>query len=553
MRVIRHEDCKPPSLLMKHHFSLPTIPEAERTPLVIALLGVIEALADRVQQQEEEIALLKDEIRILKGGKKRPHFKPSKMDEQTGNSQREEAGSEKDPRRAGSDKRSKTAQLAIHDEQIVQPKQRIPQGSRFKGYRDIIIQDLVIGAHNTRYRLARWLTPKGEYLTGELPAPLADHRFGATLRSYVLYQHHHCQVTQPLLHEQLREWGIDISSGAIDALLSVDQDDFHAEKDDLLKSALATATYVTVDDSGARHQGKNGYVTQIGNADFAWFESTQSKSRINFLELLCAGESGYRINQAALSYMREQGLPHTPVNVLDSSRRHFFDDALAWEEHLSAMQIELQRHRQIATEGALLGELAERGLQQRLAIVSDDAGQFKVLRHGLCWIHAERLIHTLLPLNEDHREDIAKVRSELWVLYADLKGYKRRPNKKAKRALERRFDALFTQKTRYQTLNQLLRRLHQNKQELLLVLERPDIPLHTNDSERDIRDYVKKRKVSGGTRSDVGRRCRDTFISLKKTCRKLGVSFWDYLNDRIGQADRIPSLSAILQTRAAPA
>ncbi len=139
-----------------------------------------------------------------------------------------------------------------------------------------------------------------------------------------------------------------------------------------------------------------------------------------------------------------------------------------------------------------MGVLAERGLAQRLAIISDDAGQFNVLLHGLCWIHAERLIHTLLPLNEDHREDIAKVRGELWDLYRDLKAYKCKPRKQARRALAQRFDALFTQKTRYQTLNQLLRRLHRNKPELLLVLERPRSLCIRNDSERDIRDYVKK-------------------------------------------------------------
>lgn len=537
---------------MKHRFGMPPIPESERTPLVIALLGVIEGLAERVQKQEEEIELLKDEIRILKGGKKRPHFKPSKMEEQTDEALRGE-GSEKDRRRPGSDKRSKTAELVIHDERIIQPTRRIPKGSRFKGYRDVVIQDLVIQAHNTRYRLARWLTPRGDYVTGELPEHLVGQHFGTTLRSYVLYQHHHCQVTQPLLLEQLREWGIDISSGTIDALLSADQESFHAEKDGLLNSALVTARYVTVDDSGARHRGQNGIVTHIGNQDFAWFASTGSKSRINFLELLCAGQIQYRINDAALQYMREQGLALALVKALEENRRHLLNDALAWEVHMSAVKIEGPRYRQIATEGALLGELAERGLHERLAIVSDDAGQFKVLRHGLCWIHAERLIHTLLPLNDDHREDIAKVRGELWELYADLKKYKRRPNKKARAVLTQRFDALFTQKTRYQTLNQLLRRLHNNKAELLLVLERPEIPLHTNDSERDIRDYVKKRKVSGGTRSDVGRQCRDTFISLKKTCRKLGLSFWEYLNDRIARADLIPFLPDIILTRAAPA
>jgi hypothetical protein len=537
-------------LLKKPRFSIPPIPEAERTPLVTLLLGLIEDLAERVQKQDEEIEQLKDEVRVLKGQKKRPHFKPSKMDEQTDKDRSEGEAAEEDPRRPGSEKRSKKAELVIHDEKIIRPQRRIPKGSRFKGYRDVIIQDLLIEAHNTRYRLARWLTPRGEYLTGELPAHLADHHFGPTLRSYVLYQHHHCQVTQPLLHEQLREWGVDISTGTIDALLSTDQDAFHAEKDALLETGLATASYVTVDDTGARHRGQNGYVTHIGNAHFAWFQSTASKSRINFLQLLCAGDTGYRINDYALTYMHQQGLSQALVQSLLSSPRDYIGDAVGWEKHLSRLGLHTPRHRRIATEGALLGVLAERGLSERLAIISDDAGQFKVLCHGLCWIHAERLIHTMLPLNEDHREDIAQVRGELWELYADLKAYKQKPRKKSKRALEQRFDALFSQKTRYQGLNQLLRRLRQNKAELLLVLERPDIPLHTNGSEGDVRDYVKKRKVSGGTRSDLGRRCRDTFASLKKTCRKLGVSFWDYLNDRIGHGGLVQPLPAILRIRA---
>ena len=118
-------------------------------------------------------------------------------------------------------------------------------------------------------------------------------------------------------------------------------------------------------------------------------------------------------------------------------------------------------------------------------------------------------------------------------------------------SLTSRFDIIFTQKTRYETLNQLLKRIHKNKTELLLVLNRPDIPLHTNGSETDIRDFVKKRKVSGGTRSDEGRKCRDTFISLKKTCRKLGVSFWQYLTDRHGIGEQtIPPLQDMVTERA---
>ena len=115
-------------LLKKPRFSIPPIPEAERTPLVTLLLGLIEDLAERVQKQDEEIAQLKDEVRVLKAQKKRPQFKPSKMDEQTDKDQSEGQAAEEDGRRPGSDKRSKNAELVIHDEKIIKPKGRIPKG-----------------------------------------------------------------------------------------------------------------------------------------------------------------------------------------------------------------------------------------------------------------------------------------------------------------------------------------------------------------------------------------------------------------------------------------
>ena len=131
-----------------------------------------------------------------------------------------------------------------------------------------------------------------------------------------------------------------------------------------------------------------------------------------------------------------------------------------------------------------------------------------------------------------------------------MKAYKRQPEPDKVAPLQARFDALFTQSTDYYTLDDLLRRLHRRKSELLLVLRRPDIPLHTNGSETDIRDFVKKRKVSGGTRSELGRQCRDTFASLKKTCRKLGVSFWLYLLDRVSMTNAIPPLPTLIRNAA---
>ncbi len=486
------------------------------------LLAWGEGLVEIIHRLQEQDLHLKDEVAVLKGEKKRPTFKPSRMHEEAGKAGATDGLQQTKPaRRRGKPGRSKTVQLKIDCEQIIQPAGRVPRGSRFKGYRDSVVQDLVISSRNTRYRLARWQTPAGRTLTGRLPRTIAGSHFGATLVSYVLYQHHHCHVTQSLLHEQLREWGIDVSSGQMNTLLQQGKERFHAEKDGLLSTGLALSAYVTVDDTGTRHQGNNGYVTHIGNEHVAWFKSTCSKSRINFLDLLGAGH-GYQINEDALAYMKKQGLSQVFLNALREHGRTGFADRSAWQRHLDSLGMDVIRYRNIATEGALLGSLKRRGVAQDLAIISDDAGQFNVLIHGLCWVHAGRLVHKLLPLNDRHREDIARVRSDIWSLYADLKEYKRRPSLKRKRELQKRFDPVFTQKTRYATLNRLLRRIHLNKTELLLVLERPEVPLHTNGSEGDIRDHVKKQKFSGGTRSELGRQCRDTFSSLKKICQQAG-------------------------------
>ena len=138
------------------------------------------------------------------------------------------------------------------------------------------------------------------------------------------------------------------------------------------------------------------------------------------------------------------------------------------------------------------------------------------------------------------------------MLYRALKAYQRAPTDKRAKQLSRLFDRIFRQKTIYETLNRLLKRLRQHKDELLLVLTRPEVPLHTNGSERDIRGHVKKRKVSGGTRSEEGRRCRDTFMSLKQTCRKLGLSFWKYLQARIKGESFVPLAEQITQRQKTP-
>jgi len=346
------------------------------------------------------------------------------------------------------------------------------------------------------------------------------------------------------------ELGVDISIGQVNRIITEGKERFHAEKDEILRVGLEISGYVHVDDTNARHQGKNGHCTIIGNELFAWFESTGSKSRMNFLELLRAGNKGYVLGTAAFDYMSVQKLPKAQIDLLAGCEQSVFEDYVQWSAALEAMGIKSERHVRIATEGALLGSILKHGsINPDLVILSDDAGQFDVLLHALCWIHAERSINKLVGFNDAQREALAGVRTLIWELYGELKAYREAPGPEKKRELEQRFDQVFTTRTCYETLNRALDRIYKNKRELLLVLARPEIPLHNNAAETDIREYVRKRIISGSTRSDLGRRCRDTFASLKKTCRKLGVGFWEYLKDRVSGRNSIPWLPDLMRQR----
>lgn len=521
---------------------IPCFSPSELNPGILKLLEIIQEQGEAILRQGEQIQALRDEVARLKGHKGRPKIKPSKMDDETS----ENRGGEKDDgKRDVSYKTSKTQDLKIHETRVIPPKS-IPKGSIFKGYKNYVVQGLKIEAHNILYQLERWETPSGRYVEGELPANVKGH-FGSQLKAYILYQHNQCHVTQPRLLEQLLEFGVDISSGQIDSILSSDKEAFHREKQDMLTVGLSVSDYVQTDDTGARHGGKNGYCTVICNGYFAWFSSTDSKNRINFLKLLLGNHTDYVINEDALFYMREEGLP--PFRLREVKKRCFQNEQ-KWLQYLTRQGIGDKRHRRILTEGALIGSLFKHGVNSNLVIVSDDAGQFNILQHALCWIHAERTIHKLVPFNDKQRVDLEDVRNQVWEFYRSLKEYKLKPAMKKRHKLEQRFDEIFTQKTRFATLNCALKRLHKNKEELLLVLNRPEIPLHNNASETDIREYVTRRKISGCTRHERGRQARDTFTSLKKTCRKLSISFWDYLLDRLHGNNQIPYLPDLICQKA---
>lgn len=441
---------------------MPSIRPEDCTPLVEQLLGII-------SQLEQKVETLEAEVNRLKGLPEKPRYgKPSTLEDPDGKPSdvsRKKKKKKSRRRRPGSAKRAKTAELEIHQTVPLEIPD-LPEGTERLGFKDYYVQDLKIEAHNIRYRRARYRLPDGTLVTAPLPQQIQGH-FGNTLRSYVLYQHFHNQVTQPL--------------------------------------------------------------------------------------------EDYWVGAEALEYMEHFKLPRYLLERigegLTAGEYWVVQGRADWDSQLEYWGITSAQHRRIVTEAGLYGSLLQHELYDEMTLISDDAKQFKVLGflNSLCWVHAERHVARLVAVTAKQRRAHEKVRDEIWTYYQQLKAYRERPRKREKARLAREFDRLFLQTTEFAELNEVLRTLHGKKGGLLLVLEHPDIPLHNNLSENDIRQYVKKRKISAGTRSALGRRCRDTFLSLKTTCRKLGVSFWQYLQDRINGLGAIAPLPQLIEDQAANA
>ena len=499
---------------------------------------------------QETVQQLRDEIAVLKGQKPRPKIPPSTLEGPESGGKGGDKGNGNNPTRGKHPRHQKTKQLKIHTRTRIKPDS-IPEGAIFKGCQKYAVQDIILQSSNTIYELERWQLLDGTYLTGTLPQNIQGH-YGPQLIAYILHQYYGCRVTEPLLFTQLKEIGVLISAGQLNNILIQNKEIFHQEKNELLSAGIAATRQIKVDDTGARHRGKNGYSTVIGNEYFTYIVSTESKSRINFLQVLHGGNPQYLINADAADYIDTLKPLHWLRGYVLLQTRNQSMNRTEWEEFLQEINITTESDMRLITEAALFASLIEQGIPKDLGVHGDDAGQFNVFVRSLCWIHEERHYRKLIPIDEATRQAIEQVRGEIWDLYKGLQDYKAAPSENLKTTLNQRFDNLFLKKqTISPTLNHQLAKTYAKKDELLRVLERPATPLHNNGTETDAREIVIKRKISGGTRSMEGRKCRDTFTSLKKTCAKLDINFLGYLEDRVNKLFKIPILSQVILDRLA--
>ena len=432
-------------------------------------------LQERDVQQQIRIEALEAEIARLKKLNPKPNIKPNTKppdDDDPGssppdsdNNGKPEASEDGDslsrksevekPDETTRRQRSQPPAPSVSEEHRITPE-AIPEGSVRHGRESFTVQELEVKAKAVRYWLEQWLTPEGKTVSGRPPDNLNGHHFGPQLQAFVILQHYGCAVPQPQLLELLWDAGISISAGELSNLLTKGHDGFHAEKDELLATGIRCSHYLQTDDTGARHQGQNGYCTVIVNDLFTWFD-------------------------------------------------------------------------------------------HHMVTFSDGARQFDVFDHAQCWLHAERPLDKVIPVNEQQANAQYWCLNWFWDIYRDLKAFKAAPSEEMANRIRQGFDSLVHTQTNCSGLQAALGSLEVVKKELLLVLDDPTLPLHNNLSESQIREHVKRRKISGGTRSEAGRQCRDTFASLKKTCRQHGLSFWDYLTDRINGTGSFPRLADVIE------
>src|SRR3954453_23174542 len=387
--------------------SVPPLPDLDTLSLDELKKLVVQLLV-RVSALEEEIQRLRAENARLKALPQKPKLAPGGMDKATEPDKRART---KQARRQRRNRQSGRRTPPVTEERTLVIE--APLGSRRRGFEPFTVQDLILTPQGIRVRPERWVTPDGQEITAPLPPEVTGH-FGPGVVRFVLMQHVQGQVTVQRLRAQLNGLGVRISKGQIVTILTANKDVFHAEKAAILEAGLASAAWVTVDDTAARHAGANEYTTHISNDCFAGFATRASKSRLNFLDLLRAGHPDYVINATALAYLIEHGVPDSIVAALLAAKPRSFADAAAWQAHLDSFGFGTG-HRRRVTEAAMIGSIV--ALLTDTVIVSDDAGQFDIFQHALCWIQAERHLRRIICVTDEQHRIVALQRQLVWWFY----------------------------------------------------------------------------------------------------------------------------------------
>jgi hypothetical protein len=531
--------------------NLDAISDPATREVVQQLLNIIEALAAENAALRAENQQLRDENTRLKGGSGKPNIKPSLPPPPTDHSSEAERQT-----RTPRGKPRKNASLTVTREErcLVDPAS-LPQDARFNGTRETIAQNLIFQVEVIRFLREEWFVPSTN-TTILAPLPPGYHGgFSPSIQTLIpALGHDTTNVSQPALLHFLRTVGVSIGAGTVARLLADVSGRWAEEAEACHQAGLASGSWVATDQTSTRVDGQNEVCHVVGNTLFTSYHTRPGGTRQDVLAVLWGQELRFRLNDEAVRWLESTRLPASLCTRLVQ--------ALPWEHDLSSAEL----HDHLSTAGIRLGRQQLQQLGDALAVaayhaqtsvpivdwlLSDDATVYDQLSegHGLCWVHDWRHYAKLRPVVACHLRALQEYRSDYWELYRALLKYRLSPSEAERARLRRVFDTLCERKTGYAALDERISKTADKREQLLAVLELPDLPLHNNDMELAARRRVRKRDVSFGPQSRAGARAWDSFQTIAATAAKLGVGLFHYLRDRLVSPETTPSLAERIAER----
>lgn len=524
--------------------------EAEEA--VEKLLNVVEALSADKHELAEEVQRLRKQL------------EQKKKDKTTANSQQEDDqaaplhsnhSSEKqrrkrDPkRRAARDGRS-FKDVPIHEEVEcpVDPATLPPDAVRVED-ETVIVQDIEIQPRNTRFtRHVYYSAQETRFIRGALPAGHDQGDFGADLRALILSLKYCGNMSEPKIRELLLNFEVQVSSGSVSNILTKTAKAFEQEFNDIVQTGLASTAYQQTDDTSARVKGQFWHTHILCNPYYAAYFTRPHKDRLTLLEVLQnTDDLRFQFGAEALALLRvEFHLPNKWQQVIhDVGERQFDKQSLAalLDGWFGSGNQQVRTAIEHAT--AIVHYRHQTAVPVIDTLVCDDAGQFKLLTTKLaaCWIHDGRHYEKLSPVVPRHAALLDSFRQRYWDYYESLRQYRASPSAERAVFLRLEFDELFASRTGYAALDARIAKTALKRTELLTVLSDASVPLHNNASELQARVSARRRDVSLHSRSLAGVRAMDIFTTLVQTSKKLGISAYAYLRDRLRKRFELPSLA----------
>ena len=522
----------------------------ELSKALSTLLQIVEHLFQNNEKLQIENQKLRDENNVLKGEHAQPKI--------AGNTKKaHDISSEKERKqRKKAKKKSKPSKPNIkidRTEECQVDRSVLPEDAQFKGYETVVVQEILITTNNVEYkREVFYSASEHKTYMGKLPEDVKG-EFGPGVKSLTCTLKYAANVSEPKIRDFFNNFGIYISQSTISRILTKNLEDLHSEKADIFQAGLRSTAYQQIDDTGVRVNGENHYSQIMCNPYYTAYFTTPRKDRLTILDLLlCGKERTYRFTEKAFDLLKSFKISKQLMTRI----REATEDQDISEEAMQALLDNLfpdpskgkNNRARIMEAGAIASYHQQTGIPVVSLLLSDDAPQFKKIteEQGLCWVHDGRLYKKLTPIVPQNTEKLDAFLRRFWAYYKKLLDYKEQPTPEYAETLSAEFDELFSTKTEYDALDDRIAKTRAKKEELLKVLKYPELPLHNNGSELGARVEKCRQDVSLQTKTEEGTKAKDTFQTIIQTAKKLGVSAYEYLYDRISKRFKLPSLATLI-------